>query len=267
MTAQQLKDSLNACLSAMKSKHQEKGYKRFIYDGAVDAAKYVAAPVKVCFLLKECYVSIAANKKDRNDIEDHKTWLRKGHHPLGYPQGHHWVKYICDPNEENDDCTYSLVKNLHKEAPWAKMWNAVAHMAGEILGAEEAGISPSHAVQHIAVVNLKKSNGVSTSTEKDIIRYAKDDREYLLEELTLLAPDIIVCGGTFDLCKAAHIFPDDLRLICTYKKRSGLRAAWRWGETIILDTWHPSAPGLGYDRFTSAYRQHAGLLRKESGIS
>lgn len=260
MDPHQLKESLNKCLNTIKAMHQEKGYKRFIFDGVVNAEKYAASPVKVCFLLKECYVSVSDKQ---NDIRDHKEWLITGE----YPRDHHWVKYICDPNEDNDDCTYSLVDNLRQEAPWAKMWNAVTHMASVILGAEEAGVSPSHAVQHIAVVNLKKSNGISTSTEKDIIGYAKDDREYLLEELALLAPDIIVCGGTFDLCKAAHIFPDDLRLICTYKKRSGLRAAWRWGKAIILDTWHPSAPGLGYDRFTSAYQQHADLLRKESGIS
>ena len=260
MNRQQLNESLNGCMSAMKATHQEKGYKRFIYDGVVDAERYIAAPIKVCFLLKECYVSVTAAQ---NDIKDHKEWLITGE----YPHDHHWVKYICDPNEDDDDCTYSLVDNLRQEAPWSKMWNAVTHITDVIFNSAGIDVSHSAAIQHIAVVNLKKSNGAPTSTDKDIIHYAEDDRPYLLEELKLLAPDIIVCGGTFDLCKAAGVFPDDLRRICTYKSRSGLRAAWRWGEIIILDTWHPSAPGLGYDRFTSAYQQHADLIRKESGIS
>lgn len=51
-----------------------------------------------------------------------------------------------------------------------------------------------------AIVNLKKAPGGSSSNMNSIQEAAFSDREFIEEELRIISPKIIVCGGTFDIC-------------------------------------------------------------------
>ena len=57
------------------------------------------------------------------------------------------------------------------------------------------------ALQEIAVINLKKSGGKSSSDYDEIAEYAKYDCEEIKKEFELMDPDIIICGFTFYVLK------------------------------------------------------------------
>ena len=52
-------------------------------------------------------------------------------------------------------------------------------------------------LRKIAVVNLKKVDGASTSSDNDLMQYTKDNAATLRREVAHVQPRIIVCGGTF----------------------------------------------------------------------
>ncbi len=57
-----------------------------------------------------------------------------------------------------------------------------------------------------AIVNIKKSNGHSSSDFEDLGNYLKEDIFLLKEQIENIDPDIILCGNTFEFLKM--IFPD-----------------------------------------------------------
>lgn len=83
-----------------------------------------------------------------------------------------------------------------------------------------------------AVVNIKKSNGRESSDYDDVLKYAKEDGNMLKEQITLINPDIILCGNTFDFFKefwAEAIHPvSDTDFI--YKTK----------HCVVIDFWHPA---------------------------
>ncbi len=52
-------------------------------------------------------------------------------------------------------------------------------------------------LKHIAVMNIKKSNGKSSSNYDELKAYASVDKNEIKKEFELIDPDIVVCGGCF----------------------------------------------------------------------
>ena len=46
-------------------------------------------------------------------------------------------------------------------------------------------------------MNIKKSGGKSSSDMDDIERHAKDHKDLLWEQIELINPDMVICGGTW----------------------------------------------------------------------
>ena len=96
------------------------------------------------------------------------------------------------------------IKNSH---PKHRMWKRVARLVYGIQNTTETYMSKyrpqlsdkdhADALDQIAVVNLKKSNGKSTSNYDEIAEYARYDKEEIKKELELIDADVIVCGSTF----------------------------------------------------------------------
>jgi len=53
-------------------------------------------------------------------------------------------------------------------------------------------------LRRIAVVNVKKVNGVSISESDDLEQYVQNNTDLLRREITHVKPKIIICGGTFN---------------------------------------------------------------------
>lgn len=81
-----------------------------------------------------------------------------------------------------------------------KTWNNIARWTKGIL---EGGEYPTYVskkdktdwLSRISFINLKKVGGNSKANNNEIRQYAIKDFKYLLEQLTIYRPDIIICCG------------------------------------------------------------------------
>lgn len=110
---------------------------------------------------------------------------------------------------------------------------------------------------NIAVVNLKKSGGKSSSNYGEIEAYAFADKEEIKKQLEIIAPDIIICGSTFGALN--HVYDDR---ICP----EGLWCDnWFYytdavsdNKTLVIDYYHPANyyPALvNYYAVTNIFQQ------------
>jgi hypothetical protein len=82
-----------------------------------------------------------------------------------------------------------------------------------------------------AAIDIKKSDGKKSSDHEDILKYAREDGELLREQISLITPDIILCGGTFKYFKE---FWSDREPV----GETGY--VYKTGNYIVIDYWHPA---------------------------
>ena len=140
--------------------HQKNG---FISDGIVNMIQWGDGDnKKILFVLKEAY--------GENQEWDLAEWLRDQHPTISiWKRIAKWT-YGLQNTDSKTICPYIL------DLP------------------EEQRI---RSLDQIAVINLKKSNGDSSSDMTEVSAYAQADRQELMKEFELIDPDIIVCGSTF----------------------------------------------------------------------
>lgn len=92
----------------------------------------------------------------------------------------------------------------------------------------------------IAIINIKKTPGESTSDDKLLNKISSDNiyKNILLEEINLISPNIIICGGTFEYAKNICNISSSkiLELKCGVKY-------FIYNNAIYLDFIHPSQYG------------------------
>ena len=100
---------------------------------------------------------------------------------------------------------WNLVSNLAEKGPWG-MWNHVCMWTHGIEHTTNNRIEPFRdlteeekccALSHLAIINVKKANGTSTSSDSDLQGYVVENKELLCKEVLGVQPKIIVCGNTF----------------------------------------------------------------------
>jgi hypothetical protein len=92
-------------------------------------------------------------------------------------------------------------------------------------------------IDSIAYVNIKKSvEHNRQSPDADIEIFARQDKEYLLRQINLISPNIIICSGTFKFCK--WIFNDITPISKNLSKTANI---------LLFDYWHPSSRAPGYE--------------------
>ena len=64
---------------------------------------------------------------------------------------------------------------------------------------ENADTIHGYPLENIAYVNIKKANGVNGSNDRNLANYCREDQNFLKEQITRLAPQIIVCSGVHSL--------------------------------------------------------------------
>lgn len=170
----------------------------FIPDGVVDAENYAG----ILFLLKEAY------------------------------------------SREQQYGEWDLAAGLAADGPWG-MWHHVAKWTSGLLNSDETCISPfgdmdkeerNAMLRKIAVVNLKKVDGASTSSDDDLMQYTKDNAATLRREVAHVQPRIIVCGGTFKFLK--ELFGIEIKSHCDnwyYWLNLG-----DMENVLVLDYFHPA---------------------------
>jgi hypothetical protein len=92
---------------------------------------------------------------------------------------------------------------------------------------------PREAFLASAVMNLKKLAGGAKANPKEIKEAVKSDQQYILRQLEILNPKIIVCGGT--LCYLRPILKDFMQV-------NSAKFTYSWCDKLIMDHHHPSYP-------------------------
>lgn len=91
-----------------------------------------------------------------------------------------------------------------QNGPVYQMWHTIARWSAGLL----QGFPPyeqvdrfdvmKESLRSIAAINLKKCSGKAWSDSPVVNAFAFRDRDLLLEQIHLIAPEVIVAGGTFD---------------------------------------------------------------------
>ena len=187
------------------------------------------------------------------------------------PDNYHGLLFLLkeaySKKQEFGEC--NLVADLAKSGPWG-MWNRVCEWAYGIENTTADKIAPFHvfsdeekrkALSRLAVVNVKKINGKSTSSNEDLKKYVEDNKEVLRKEIGSIQPKIVICGNTFRYMKSIFDIKNDTQCDNWYYWLTidGL------GDILILDYYHPAVqyPALlTYYGIINIYQQ--ALINKPS---
>lgn len=83
-----------------------------------------------------------------------------------------------------------------------------------------------------AVMNLKKTGGGAAACDRELIAFAWEHRPFILRQLAILSPDVVVCGGTF-----RHV-----REVMGGFEPVGVEALVYWREGVLwVDHHHPAS--------------------------
>jgi len=178
--------------------------------------------------------------------------------------------YETDPTKPS----WSLNDELREYGPWSSIWNRVSEWAYGILNTSTTTIakyrdleksSANLYLRKIAVMNIKKSAGVSNSVEEEIAAYADADAKELLREIELIDPDVVVCGYTFG----------DINRISGSTVKQGSNENWFYftdaiggKERLFIDYYHPANQYpklLNYYGIVGIYQQALISKRSEQG--
>lgn len=193
----------------------------FIADGIVDSDVWNAGTKKkILFVLKEAY----GTDWDDNTLA---TWLRREHPTVSiWPRVARWV--------------YGLQNTTATAIPrYRSKLTEEQHKA---------------ALDQIAVLNLKKSDGNSESEYGEIAAYARSDREEIKKEIELIDPDIVVCGYTFGILLNEVYQADKGKTSDNWYYYLNLDGK----ERLYIDFYHPAnhyPDLLNYYGITNIYQQ------------
>jgi hypothetical protein len=148
--------------------------------------------------------------------------------------------------------TYDLAQELHDYEPWDVMWPRVAEWNYGIRNTTKDMIADyaeiyndkdkqkrKQEIQRIAVMNIKKSGGQKSPSEKDLQRYADADTDLLIEQINLINPTVIVCCYTF-----GHFNSFYCENAINKKGNYNPNCSYTYKGITILDYYHPAAEGL-----------------------
>lgn len=194
--------------------------KGFIRDGVVCPELWFTQSIRPLYLLKEAYGT--------------GYWDLTTDHLLKSNRSSQMWRRISEWTYGLQSTSKSII------APYGG-WNAIDYYGNEYL-------------QQIAVVNVKKSSGQSSSDMDNIRVYAQFDKEYLYRELALCDPTIIICGYTASVLDI--IFEKSVRQlkndnIFYYITLNG-------HKVLVLDYWHPANQYpdiMNYYGLIGAYQQ------------
>jgi len=139
-----------------------KSQRNFFRDGVFNESKFKSSKVKILFLLKE----INGNENDSWDLREivkdntrSATWINAGK-----------IHYILNNNYPH----YNNILNLNEQ---------------EI----------TQSINSIASINLSKKAGKGKANYSRIYKEATDKFRLWKTQIDIINPDIVICGGTFDI--------------------------------------------------------------------
>ena len=194
----------------------------FVSDGIIDFERWSKAPRKVLFLMKEAY---------------------------------------GEPNTKENWDFCSLLRTWGK--PKFKMLKLISYWAYALHHSRPGYVPPFTFTEECAcdsflasaLVNVKKSNGKSTSQDDDLIKYVHSDGGFLLKQIELIDPQIVVCGNIWRL--VCHLWPNREEI---YDR------VWQCGKYLFIDATHPANRYPNWLDYYAVAALFQGALSKAASI-
>lgn len=97
------------------------------------------------------------------------------------------------------------------------------------------------AYDSIAIVEVKKIDGENRSNNADLKKFAWLGRDYLLQQLNILSPHIIICCGTIEYFDIINNFSFEEKQKYEKKIYTGKEVnCWISNNRLVIDFFHPS---------------------------
>lgn len=217
MVAHQVLNGLNTKLDEIFAEWESSNpqyHGRFTRDGIINEQVFQTQKLKLLFIAKEPNQS---QKPIDEKPEDYRIELSDLEIPKDYSK------------------VYS-----YRIAEWAYgILNDFPPFENFFFEKQKNKLGYNETLQKIAFMNVKKIGGAGASNAEEINQYVIRDQKYLISEINLIDPDIIVLGLGLSQEMRASLFPDLSEvnwMDCGFSK---IKVA-RWHKTRIIDFYHPS---------------------------
>lgn len=213
-------DKLNKLFKEWETETQ---FDRFCKDGIVDELAYEKEDIKILYLLKD------ANMGDEKENLDVCKYLQKA--------------------SKGEDKFYNMWRIA---CMWTGVINGNFKNYSDYTNYKDENLREF--LSKIAVINIRKEAGVGINEDKisydDKLKNAVDTYyDKTEEEINIISPDIVICGGTYDFIKSQYKNRKEIEL-------SSGSNCFRVGNRIFLKMYHPAyrvSPSVLFAYFKEVY--------------
>ncbi|HHT22196.1 MAG TPA: hypothetical protein GXZ87_02635 [Bacteroidales bacterium] len=188
-----------------------KNNSHFVIDGVIDVEKYLNAKYRILWILKEA-----------NSENDSWSYLENF-------KNKEWL-YRCGKSILTLKRIIYTTYGILRDCQWHEIPDA----------SNEKSFEP---LQEIAIINIKKIPGGSTSNPTIIQSAYYENRELLKLQIETYNPDIIIFGNTMQFFNKSDFygFENTEKQITEYGNHY-----YATNEKLYIHTWHPAVRGAGF---------------------
>lgn len=186
-------------------------------------------------------------------IINEDEWNKKDNKKILYflKEAHQGNRRLEDFKKKEGNDSYDLVGELNSNKPWG-MWKKVAIWTSAINNTNEKGtqkysktdisVVEHDLIKSISVLNVKKSNGYTTSKHHELEVYTETDKVEIKEEIEIIKPKVIVCDNN---CSLLSFIYEDIDQEKLHEDHYLI-----FEDMIIIDYYHPANQ---YPNFVNYY--------------
>lgn len=205
---------------------------QYVNDGIIDVEKYLEAPVKILWILKEVH----STDDSISDMREAIATLREGN---GIAPG--WGKTF----KPIVYSIYGVFNNMN--------WADIPDVNGN------PGVL--ECIKSTAYINVKKYAGGAQALDREITGFYDKYSDLLNEQIDIINPDVIIFGGTmkyfnsdFFLKYGEETFKDES---LSYIQQYG------FGDKLLLSTLHPNNRSLTQEEYCDSIIQAISQWKRE----
>lgn len=222
----------------------------FAEDGIVSPEVWFKLPAgeeRIMFLLKEAYAKEDDNheKRGKKLVWDEAKWLAHDKCWQECSKDCKTCRITGSTFNPVAEWIYGIKNACHGEMKAYDNWLGVRSRKLRDYRSERDSL-----LLRVAVVNIKKSSGAKSSNVNDIMSYAEWDKELLKEQIDLIKPTVIVCGGTYEMLR--HIYPE-------LKAHAG-NGSSMLGNIKVIASCHPNAHIKNEEKYQTVVQSYIRLL-------
>ena len=183
----------------------------FVIDGVIDPEKYLNAKYRILWILKEA-----------NSETDTWSYLEKF-------KDKDWL-YKCGKSIPTLKRIIYTTYGILRDCEWSEIPDA---------SSEESFVP----LQEIAIINIKKIPGGSTSETDEIQQAYYKNQELLKQQIETYNPNVVIFGNTLQ-----YFYKSDFEGLETAEKQNTEygNAVYETDNKLYIHTWHPAVRGAGF---------------------